>query len=357
MASKSKASRAQASKVEKKVNFYLIAIPVLAFVIKLITMANIPGGFWLGADGENYVTGLDALIKDGIFSTERLLSYWPAGYPLLMLILAKITIEYALLLTVLLQSTLFGFASWYFTRAISKTKVNRYVLPIALILSFNPTLSLSTLTVGYESISAAIFILVIGLFINEYQSNDKRAITKRSLLASALLSLSIFVQPRFILSALALFIIWALVLKPKKSAVLFLAVTTMVISVLPASLVLRNIKANDFAAISTNLGITMNLGAGPGATGAYIKEGYGVPCEPIEGNAAVQDAHLRNCVLSWYIKNPVKSVELFYNKARFFWSPWFGPAGSGSMARNPWLKINPLVSIATESQSGNKLVF
>ena len=48
MASKSKAARAQQSKAEKKVNFYLIAIPVLAFVIKLITMANIKnvdGGF------------------------------------------------------------------------------------------------------------------------------------------------------------------------------------------------------------------------------------------------------------------------------------------------------------------------
>jgi hypothetical protein len=115
-------------------------------------------------------------------------------------------------------------------------------------------------------------------------------------------------------------------------------------------------KANDFATISTNLGITMNLGAGPGATGAYIKEGYGVPCTSIEGNDAQKDAHLRNCVISWYLQNPVKSIELFYNKARFFWSPWSGPEASGSMARNPWLKVSPFVSIATESQSGSNLV-
>ncbi len=357
MASKSKAARAKQSKAESKINFYLIAIPVLAFVIKLITMANIPGNLWYGADGENYVTGLNALIKDGVFSTENLLSYWPAGYPLLMFILASISIQHALLLTVLLQSTLFAFACWYFTQKISKTKISKFVLPVSFILSFNPTLSLSTLTIGYESISASIFVLVIGLFISEYQSGDKRAFTKKSLIASGLLSLSIFVQPRFVLSALFFLTIWAFVLKPKKSAVLFLAVTTVSIAVLPASLIARNIQANDFATISTNLGTTMNLGAGPGATGAYIKEGYGVPCEPIEGNAAVQDSHLRNCVISWYLSNPKKSLELFYNKARFFWSPWSGPASSGSMARNPWLKVNPLVSIASESQSGNNLVF
>jgi hypothetical protein len=51
MASKSKIARQGQAKQDKKVNFYLIAIPVLAFVIKLITMANTPNGGWLGADG------------------------------------------------------------------------------------------------------------------------------------------------------------------------------------------------------------------------------------------------------------------------------------------------------------------
>jgi len=74
MASKSKVARAKQSKAESKINFYLIAIPVLAFVIKLITMANIKnadGGFlggWLGADGENYLSGVDGLLAQGYFS-------------------------------------------------------------------------------------------------------------------------------------------------------------------------------------------------------------------------------------------------------------------------------------------------
>jgi hypothetical protein len=356
MASKSKVSRQAQSKVDKNFDKKLLAIPLIALVIKLITITNIPGQVWLGADGENYITGLNALVKDGVFSTERLLSYWPAGYPLLMFLFSVVSLQQTLLLTVLFQTALYALASWYFVKQISKTTLKKFAFPIALIIAFNPTLSLSTLTIGYESISAAIFILAVALFISEYSRSDRKLITWRSIAAAGLLSLSSFVQPRFVLASFLFLAIWAFVLKPKKIAVVFLVLTTVVLAVLPSSLVLRNVKANDFATISTNLGITMNLGAGPGATGAYIKEGYGVPCDAIEGNEAQQDVHLRNCVISWYLKNPGKSLELFYNKARFFWSPWSGPEASGSMARNPWLKISPFVSIGSNSQSGSDLV-
>jgi hypothetical protein len=357
MASKSKVARQAQTKVDKNFDKKLLAIPLVALLIKLVTIGNIPGHIWLGADGENYITGLEALIKDGIFSTEHLLSYWPAGYPLLMYVFSKLSVEQTLVITVVLQSIFYAFASWYFARQISRTKVRRFSFLIAFLIAFNPTLSLSTITIGYESISASIFIIATGLFISEFLNRDECVFTWKSITAAGLLSLSSFVQPRFVLSAFLFLLIWAFAIKPKKIAVIFLVVTTAVLAIFPSALVLRNVKANDFATISTNLGITMNLGAGPGATGAYIKEGYGVPCSSIEGNDAQKDAHLRNCVISWYLNNPVKSVELFYNKARFFWSPWSGPEASGSMARNPWLKISPFVSIATESQSGNNLIY
>jgi hypothetical protein len=50
-------------------------------------------------------------------------------------------------------------------------------------------------------------------------------------------------------------------------------------------------------------------------------------------------------------------MELLTNKAVFFWSPWFGPEAVGSMARNPWLTLSPLVDIASNSQEGYKLVY
>jgi hypothetical protein len=151
--------------------------------------------------------------------------------------------------------------------------------------------------------------------------------------------------------------IWILFLSERKNKYRYISIALVIISLSPAALIFRNNQANGFNAISTNLGVTMNLGAGDNATGAYIKEGFGVPCTAITGNAVEQDSHLVGCVIKWYLGNPLKGAELFYYKARFFWSPWFGPEASGSMARNPWLKINPIQDIATNSPDGNKLVY
>ena len=75
---------AKSAKIEisdSKLHKYLIAIPLIALAIKLVTMANIQAGIWVGADGENYLAGVEGLLTSGFFSEEPKLSYWPAGYP------------------------------------------------------------------------------------------------------------------------------------------------------------------------------------------------------------------------------------------------------------------------------------
>ena len=61
MASKSKQVKAAQGKKDQRLGYWLIAIPVITFLIKLITMSNAPGGGWLGADGENYLGGVDGI--------------------------------------------------------------------------------------------------------------------------------------------------------------------------------------------------------------------------------------------------------------------------------------------------------
>ena len=90
MASKSKVVQKKQATSVKRVSFYLIAIPVFVFLIKLIIMSNIKGtdgtvlGGWLGADGENYLSGVNGLLQQGYFSDKSILSFWPAGYPILI---------------------------------------------------------------------------------------------------------------------------------------------------------------------------------------------------------------------------------------------------------------------------------
>jgi hypothetical protein len=355
MASKSKRALVNPKRELTKTFFYwALAI----FIVKFMIIINIQGNAWLGADGENYISAYAALVKDGLFSSERLLHYWPAGYPIFLLGLSFLGESWIFATLTILQSLIYSSAVFFFVYQLSKTKVRNYSFLVMLFLLLNPTLSLASICVGYESLAASGLLVTLGLLIQDLTSNSSKVFKRNVILSAITIGFISFFQPRLLLSGLVGIAIWVLVRKPIKSAILVMLLAISIVAVSPASLMLRNQNANGFTAISTNLGITMNLGAGDEADGSYRpNEKYGVPCSTIEGNAAQQDSHLVQCVVKWYLTNPIKSIELLTNKAIFFWSPWFGPEAVGTMGLNPWLRISPLVDIATNSEEGNKLIY
>lgn len=363
MASKSKIARAQQSKSDKKVVFYLIAIPVLAFVIKLITMSNIRGtdgaflGGWLGADGENYLSGVDGLLAQGYLSDKSILSYWPAGYPILIWLLTKISLTHVIALISLTQSAFYAYASYYFVKQLRGTRLQPYMFLIGIALAFNPTLSLSSLAVGYESPIAACMLMVVGLIIKSKVSPHDRGLVLRVIAVGFFSALASFMQPRWVLTTIVIALVWALMYKSRKVQALIIVGVVGVMAVAPAIMIQRNIASIDKAVISTNLGVTMNIGAGPETSGGYAKTGPSVPCDPVPPATSVSDNDVVKCVIKWYATNPGHAIRLFIHKGWYYWSPWSGPLGNGTMARNPWLKINPIVNIAKGSQSGNDLVY
>ena len=357
MASKSKRARQGQSKLDKKVNFYLIAIPVLAFIIKLITMANTPNGGWLGADGENYLSGVDGLIADGYFSDKSILSYWPAGYPILIWILTKISVANILWIISFLQSIFYAYASYYFVKQLRDTKLRPYMFWIGMALAFNPTLSLSSMAVGYESPIAACMLMITGLIIKSQLNPVDRRFWIRAAGVGGFFALASFMQPRWVLTTLVVAAIWALAYKNRKQQALILAVVMGIMALAPVALIARNQKAGNGSVISTNLGVTMAIGAGDETDGGYQRKGPEVPCEPVPPATTVTDNEKVKCVIKWYATHPVKSVKLFINKGFFYWSPWSGPIVNGTMARNPWLKVDPILNIARGSQQGHDLVY
>jgi hypothetical protein len=354
MASKSKRARTVKQRnLAKDFMYWAIAV----FVLKLIIIGNIQGGGWLGADGENYLKAYDSLIQSGIFSDEGTLHYWPAGYPIFIYLLSFIGQSYVITTLTIIQSFIYSYAAYMVGSSLSKTRLKKFSILIFALILFNPTLSLSSIAVGYESLAASGLLISVALILNSLIHQTKKLVIRNIILVSFISGFISFFQPRLLLSSFVCIVLWIYFLAEKKMKFRYLSIALIIISISPAALIFRNNQANGFNAISTNLGVTMDLGAGDNATGAYIKEGYGVPCTKINGNAAEKDSHLVGCVIKWYLGNPVKGVELFYNKARFFWSPWSGPEASGSMARNPWLKINPIQDIASNSPDGNKLVY
>jgi len=365
MASKSKRARmAPQQNLQRKFMYWAVAV----LLIKLAIIFRIQGmnagsgdrvyfvdGAWLGADGENYLMGYNALLKDGIFSTESILNYWPAGYPLVILFLSILGKSWVLTTLSIVQSAIFSYAAYLFATQISKTRLKKFSFLAFILIIFNPTLSLSSIAVGYESFTASGLLIVVALIIKDFIEKDDKKFFRYLVINSVIVGLLSFMQPRLIITGILLNIFWVITRKGVKASALLVVISLLVTLFFPATLIYRNHKAVSLNSISTNLGVTMNIGAGDNATGGYMKEGYGVPCTPT-GSAAQADTQRVKCVLDWYINNPVKAIKLFYNKTLYFWSPWYGPEANGTMARNPWLTISPIKNIAS-TPDGDKLVY
>ena len=352
------------SNLEQKLKYGSVAI--LIFKIAIISRisafnSNVSGepflidGAWLGADGENYLTGYVSLLREGVFSKEGILNYWPAGYPLVIFFLTVFGKSWVLTTLSIFQTLIYAYAVYFFSTQLVRTRLRKYSFLVFLAISLNPTLALSSIVIGYESLTASGFLLSIGIIIKDIVEKNERKFLINLIMTSAIFGLMSFMQPRLIVAGIAINLLWVFSRKGLRIAYLFVALSLVVTLFFPATLIYRNNKAIGVNSISTNLGVTMNIGAGDNATGGYMKEGFGVPCE-LSGTPSEQDNQRVKCVLGWYLENPTKSLELFYNKSVYFWSPWFGPVANGTMARNPWLTISPIKSM-TSTQEGINTVY
>ena len=343
MGKKYKSRQKNTNKKSDNRKLWLIAIPVIAFLIKMIVMVNTTKGGWLGADGENYLTAVDGLRADGFFSEARNLYYWPAGYSIFIWPLTLISLSNFLYLLSIIQSLLFAYATYFFTKQISKTRVASLAIAASIVISFNPTLSLGSNVVGYETPAASLLLISIGLLIKDKLENLAKPSLKLTSLSALAVGIACFFQPRNLLFALMIAAIYASSISGRKAQAKFAAISIAVTMIFPIIMVSRNMEAIGSATISTNLGTTMFIGVGDDATGGYNGKYNGVPCPAAEkGTEAQIDSAKVKCALLWNIQNPGKAITLAAKKSIFYWSPWFGPEANGTMARNPWLKINPI---------------
>jgi hypothetical protein len=257
----------------------------------------------------------------------------------------------------LLQSLIYTAGSIWFVDEISRTRASKASYLLAWFLAFNPTLSLNTIAIGYELPVVAMLLISTAALLRYFSKNKTGLFSVETLVASAAFSLATLMQPRLLVIAFAFFVLWSLAKYKLAMIAPFLALTMGIVSLAPVLMVYRNSEVHGYTAISTNLGVTMRLGAGPTAPGGYSNTGSGsVECPETSGNAAEIDRALVNCVIKWYLNNPLRSVELFWNKARYFWSPWFGPEVNGTMAHSPWNLNHPLRS-AAQTEEGFNFIF
>ena len=343
---------------DQKLKRNLILISLAVLLVKFVLILSIKSGGWLGADGESYLYGVDALIKSGFASKDIQLIYWPAGYPLIIWMLTFISMSKVIYLISFTQSILYFVATTFFVERIRLTRLSKLAIPLALILGLNPTLSLSSLAIGYESAVASCYLLIVALILRFRQNKTKQNLVKTVLLVGFIQGVSSFIQPTGMLLGTVILILWGIFNGGWKNFVTIVLIGTSVIMIFPSVLVLRNIQANGTVALNNSLGGTMNGGAGDKASGAVPrrKGTYGVPCSPKPPATVATDSQLIRCVIKWYLTHPAKTAVLAVKKSVYFWSPWYGPLANGTMARNPWLKIDPIRNIDT-TKAGHDLVY
>lgn len=328
--------------------FWLWFFPVIALVIKLITMANTPTYMWAGSDAEHYLDGANELFESGLFSKSEKLQYFPAGYPIIIWIMAEISIKNFLILLGIFQSIFFAYSSWFLVNKLNFTRFSKLAPWLAFLISFNPTLALSSLAIGYESLVASLLMISLTILFG----NPGERTLKKIVLFSLTSGMASFLQPRYIATSVIFLTIWMIINIGWHKSIKWISIGLAILMVAPISLGLRNKEATGKFFISNNLGVTMNVGAGPDSTGGYTNKASGVECP----SDVKTDNQKVICILKWYAVNPLETARLSYNKTLYFFSPWSGPLANGTMARNPWLKINPVQSTA-KTEDGWKMVY
>ena len=330
--------------------YWLWLIPLSALFVKLITIANIPTQIWPGSDAESYLEGVNGLINSGLFSNAEKLQYFPAGYPIVIWLLSKISLTSALALLAIFQSILFAFASWFFVKKLHFGRISRFTPWLSFLISYNPTLSLSSLALGYESLVASLLMISMALIIDIKLKNNR---TIWGILSFSLIgAMAAFLQPRYLATSIIFIVIWLFREIGLQKSIKFVVISLIILMLSPLALGLRNQKATGNFFVSNNLGVTMNVGAGSKSTGGYTNKATGVQCPP---NVKTDNQKVI-CILKWYATNPLQTIRLSYNKTLYFFSPWSGPLANGTMARNPWLKINPIQQSA-KTPDGWKMVY
>jgi hypothetical protein len=199
-------------------------------------------------------------------------------------------------------------------------------------------------------------MMIAGLILAAFDTSIDKKFWIKVILVGAWFLLATLMQPRFLPVAIVVAVLWASKVTGTITRIRIVALITAIMMVSPGIMIFRNAVVIDKATISTNLGITMGIGAGPETSGSYDRSGPEVPCEPNPPATTVTDSDLVACVLKWYLTNPIETVRLSFNKSMFFWSPWSGPEANGTMARNPWLLISPVQMITTSTVSGERLI-
>ena len=159
----------------------------------------------------------------------------------------------------ILQSAIFSWAVYYFALQVSRTRLRKFAGFVFFLILLNPTLSLNSIAVGYESLTASGFLIAVALIIKDLLERNEQSFIWYLSLNSVIFGLLVFMQPRLIIAGILVNLVWIFSRKRIRVSALLTAFSLIIILFFPASLIYRNHVSTGTNSVSTNLGATMKI--------------------------------------------------------------------------------------------------
>lgn len=332
-----KAQRSAASKSQAAGGTYL-AIVVYAVLFGKVFLANwLEQGIWVDGDGLRRLAEITDMSTYGI--TVPGVDAATAGYATVVHVVGVLIGTTELWPIAMLQSALFSFAVWYLAVGLSRTRIAWATVPFAYLALLNPPLSLSSLALSSDSVTASLLMIAVGQLIRDMATPRESRIARRILVSAALLSLAALMAPMLAFGGIAFLLSWAAARGNREQAIWISSGALALLLALPLMLLVRNQMANNSAMLPSS---SEQLAPVTSGFRNFDSSRCGV------GTLDVVSLNVPKfkCLMSWYQEASANTSQAAVPNAAAFWSPWAGPMAGTHLRDNPWPALHPASIIA-----------
>lgn len=322
---------AQRKAMSLRVYVAFVAFAVLA--LKVFLARWLEQGIWIDGDGSRRLAEIADMSRFGI--TVPGVDAASAGYATVVHVVGIAIGTDALWPIALLQSALFSAAVWYFAVGLLRTRIAWATVPFAYLALLNPPLSLSSLALSGDSVTASLLIFALGQLTRDMAVARDSRTPRRILAAAVMLSVAALIAPMLAFGSIAFLLSWAAARGNREQAIWISSGALALLLALPLMLLVRNQMANSTALLPTT-----------GAQMAPVVSGFAGLDSARCGIGTLDVVSLNlpklRCLMTWYRESSATASAAAVPNAVSYWSPWVGPMSGIELRDNPWPALHPV---------------
>ena len=318
-----------------------VAFVAYAVLFGKVFLANgLEQGIWIDGDGLRRLAEISEMSVYGITAPD--LGTATAGYATIVHIVGVLLGTTTLWPIAMLQSALFSFAVWYLAVGLRRTRIAWAMVPFAYLALLNPPLSLSSLALSSDSVTASLLMIAIGQLLRDMATPRDARTPRRILLSAGLLSLAALMAPMLALGGIVFLLSWAAARGNREQAIWISSGALALLLALPLMLLVRNQMANNSAMLPSSSAQMAPVTSG-------FKDFDGSRCGIGSIDVVSLNVPKFRCLMSWYQEASANTSEAAVPNAAAFWSPWVGPLAGAQLSDNPWPALHPAIMLSDAS--------